>query len=143
MTGRTRAVALAGLLLVAVIVIELPDAELPGRHRPETASPPSRLRPTPAPPRLDSRTINQQDRTNPAQRRREHRDAARRPLLAVLPINLAGVRIGVGGIGADGRTTTIAIDAGRRGRRYAAALFARALAAYGDSGAGYSVRWVR
>lgn len=144
MTRRNRALALAGLFALAVVGLGLPDADLTARpHRELTEYSSPARRPTPVPPRLDRREINTQDRTSAAHRRHELRDTAARPLLAVLPVELASVRIAVDGVAADGRTTTIAIDPGRRSREYAGALYRRALDAYGDPGTAYSVRWVR
>lgn len=144
MTRRTRRLALSGLFVLAVVGLELPDADLKVRPQRElTAHASPARRPTPVPPQLDRQEINEQDRTSAAHRRRELRDAAARPLLAVLPVELAGVRMAVDGIAADDRTTTIAIDPGQRGRAYASALYRRAMTAYGDPGSVYSVRWVR
>lgn len=141
MRQATRLAVLAGLFALAAIALQLPDLQTPPSD-PGVA--PVTPTPTPvatAPEPLTAAQINRQDRTSAAQRRRETRAFDRRPLLAALPIELAGVRIDIAGLAADQRTTILELTPGPRGRAYAWAVYRRALAALGDSGHAYSTRW--
>ena len=103
MNPRLRLAVLAGLFLIAALALQLPEESVHNRVPGPSGAPPRR--PSPAPPRLTGAQINRQDHLRPAQRRRELRDGRTRPLLAVLPLELAGVRIAIAGIAADRRTT--------------------------------------
>lgn len=132
-----RLLAVAVLFAIAAVVLQLPEKQLTlsGKAPADPATPAT------TPPSLTAAQINRQDRVSRAHRRRETRAFDRRPLLAVLPLELAGVRIEIGGLSADGRTTVLTITPGPRGRPYAEHLYWRALSAYGDSGSAYDVRW--
>lgn len=138
MTRAARAVALGVLLLVAAVALRLPDTEFrqprpAARHPTPTASA--------TPPSVSQRETDRQDRVGAAHRRRETRAFDERPLLAALPIRLGGVGIAIEGLAPDGVTTELRVSAGPRGRVYAEALYGRALAAFGDTGGAYEVRW--
>lgn len=138
MSRVARVCVFAALFVGAVVALELPDSGI-------QLSP--RVTPTPMataePPAITAAEADRQDRVGAMHRRREARAFDRRPLLSVLPLELAGVRIRIAGLAADDRTTILSISAGRRGRDFAEALYRRALAAYGDSGDEYTVQWSR
>lgn len=139
MSRPARLAVFAALFVLAVVALELPDATLsPPTRPPDTTAAP---KPTATPPSLTAAEVNRQDRVSATHRRRETRAFDARPLLAVLPLELAGVRIEIAGLAADQHTTILTIGAGPRGRRYALALYRRALAAYGDPGTAYAIRW--
>lgn len=140
MSGRARFLAYSILFVLAAVALQLPDAQLAEPIDSFRPAPPT---PTVTPSPLTSTEVNRQDRVGRAHRRRETRAFDRRPLLAVLPLDLGGVRIEIAGLAEDGKTTILSIAAGARGQRYAEDLYRRALAAYGDSGADYTVRWKR
>jgi hypothetical protein len=140
MTRAARAAALCALLLVAAIALRLPDAEFASR-RPETGE--VTVPRSPTPPVVRAAAANRQDRTRRAHRRRETRAFDGRPLLAVLPLELGGVRITIEGLAADGTTVDLRVSAGPRGQLYARAVYQRALTAFADPGNAYRVRWVR
>lgn len=145
MSRPVRWLAIAGLLLLAAVGLQLPDQGLKPRlpRSEEQPAEPGKSPATPTPPALASAELNRQDRVNRAHRRRETRAFDLRPLLAVLPLELAGVRVDVVGLAADNRTTILEIAAGPRGRAYAEAVYSRTLSAYGDRGTAYTVRWAR
>lgn len=134
-----RSILLVVLLLVAALILRLPDTEFGSPHRPVTEPPIAT--PSATPPLLSAKAADRQDRVDDAHRRRETRAFDDRPLLAVLPVTLGGVRIAIEGLSADGVTTELSISAGSRGREYAEAVYRRALVAFGDSGDAYAVRW--
>jgi hypothetical protein len=138
MSARSRVAVLAGLFLVAAVILEVPDARLNPSAPPAVGD----AKRTP-PPRLSRLQVNRQDRVPEAQRRAAAGDARERPLVSVLPIALGGVRLDLAGVSAGGNRTVITIAPGRRGRAYAAALYRRTLAALGDTGHAYLLRWVR
>ena len=140
MSSRSRFGVLVGLLVVAAVVLELPDEVEQVSSWPPPASGVSKRPPAP---RLSRRQVNRQDRVPAAQRRAEAHDGRERPLVALLPIALAGVRLDLTGVSPNGERTVISIEPGSRGRAYAAALYRRALAALDDGGHAYLVRWVR
>ena len=115
--------------------------EIPPRPAPPAPAGAPAARVTPAPPVLGRETINHQDRTSRARRRREAAAFDARPLLTRLPLELAGVRIDLAGLAPDGHTTTLAIDPGSRSRPFARRVYRRALATYRDPGRSYRLRW--
>jgi hypothetical protein len=140
MHGRGVAIViLASLALAAAALTAPPDTQ---RARPAPTRAVRSLVParTPRPPALARAQLERQDRVDAAQRRREGAALDRRALLAHLPLALAGVTIDIAGLGADGRTTMLELDAGGRSRAYARAIYARALRTYGDSGRAYETR---
>lgn len=143
MTRRARAVALTALVVVAVVVLELPDRTAPPRPVPTArVTPTATATPQGRPPRASRAQIAAQDRLTRAQRARERRLVAARRLLDHLPLELAGVRIHVAGIAPDGRRTLLELRPGPRGRDFALTVYKQALATYGDSGRAYQLHLV-
>jgi hypothetical protein len=132
------------LAAIAATTAAIAFATRPPTTRHDAATPatrtPSR---TPAPPRLDHATLDRQDRRSSQQRRREQRAFDDRPLLAQLPLTLAGVRIDLAGLAADHHDLIVRIDPGARSQAFALAVYRRALQAGGDTGRGYRVEWAR
>jgi hypothetical protein len=137
--------------LIALTVIGLAAASLPATSdRPASPRPsqrdfaatpvPTR---TPVPPRLGRDVIDRQDRSTRRERERESQVFDGRPLLTQLPLELAGVRIDIAGLAADGETTLLSIDPGTRSRAHARAIYRRVLAAYRDTGHAYQLEWTR
>src|SRR4051794_5562011 len=115
-----RLLTLAGLFLVAAVAIEIPDATTdppipPQRSAAATATPPA----------LTPAQTNRQDRVGARHRLREVLAFDGRPLLSLLPIELAGVRIEIAGLAVDRRRTIVSVSAGPRGRDYAETLYRR------------------
>jgi hypothetical protein len=138
MTRRGRTTVLVLLVLAAAAALQRVD-------RPEgEPSPPAATAtrvPSATPTPAAAGQIAAQDRLTPAQRRRDRVALARRRLVEHLPVALAGVRIDVAGIAADGRRTLLELDPGPRGRRFALALYHQALHVYNDPGRDYQLRW--
>lgn len=130
-------VAVLAVLVTAALGLRVPEASI---------SPSPRLRsipqPTPkqSPPKLSAVAIDRQDRVTRAHRDRETRAFDERPLLALLPLELAGVRIEISGLAADGRRTILRVYAGPRTAGFATTVYRRALSAAGDDGAAYELR---
>lgn len=104
MSRRARLLAFAALFVLAVVALQLPETQVPAPSPPSsTATRP----PTSTPPPLVAAQLDQQDRVGRLHRRRETLAFDRRPLLSVLPLELAGVGIEIAGLAADGRTTIL------------------------------------
>jgi hypothetical protein len=97
--------------------------------------------PTPAPPALPVDSLDRQDRTAPRQRRAESHALARRALLTQLPLTRSGVTIELAGLDADGRHALLTIQHPRSSRRYARAIYRRALRTAHDNGHAYRTRY--
>ena len=97
--------------------------------------------PTPAPPALPVHTLDRQDHTAPRQRRAESNALDRRALLTQLPLTRSGVTIELAGLDADGRHALLTIQHPRRSRRYARAIYRRALRTAHDNGRAYHTRF--
>jgi hypothetical protein len=139
MTGRARTTALALLILAAAIVLQRADKP-PDEPSPRPAATTHRV-PAPTPTPATAGQIAAQDRLTPRQRRRDGDALAQRRLIEHLPIALAGVRIDLAGIAADGRRTLLELHPGTRGRRFALALYQQALHVFNDRGRRYQLRW--
>jgi hypothetical protein len=144
---RALLVLAALLTIAAAIALSAQSGKPPTGHAERPGSPattptPAQTR-TPAPPRLDGAAINRQDRTTHQHRAREARAYDTRPLLSRLPLERAGVRIGIAGLAADDHTTVLVIDPGDRSRAHARNVYLRALRAVGDSGQAYVLEWAR
>jgi hypothetical protein len=137
-------IALAVLALAAANLTATSDrpASRPRPSQRDVAATPAPTR-TPVPPKLGRAVIDRQDRSTRRERERESRAFDSRPLLTRLPLELAGVRIDIAGLAADGRTTILSIDPGTRSRAHARAVYEHALAAYRDSGHAYGLEWAR
>jgi hypothetical protein len=133
---------LIGLIVVAAIASALTSGDA-DHSAPATRSRPLAPVGTPATSQLEHAEIDRQDRTTPAQRRREARAFDARRLLTALPIVRAGVRIDIAGLDRDGHTTVLSISAGRRSCARARAVYRRVLAEHGDRGTNYRLRWQR
>ena len=132
---------LLGSMLVGLLVLLSSQDDRDGRRRPESKQPYATR--TPAPPVLDRDAIDRQDRTSTARQRAEARVHDSRPLLTMLPARRAGVRLDIGGLAPDGRTTVLAIDPGSRSRAHARRVLAALLDHTRDRGDGYRLEWVR
>jgi hypothetical protein len=108
-----------------------------------TPAPSPSAEPTPTPPRLERAQINRQDRSSRRHRAREAQVFDARPLLERLPVTQAEVRIDIGGLAADDRTTVLAIDPGRTSRAHARTIYAAALRRTRDPGTAYALEWAR
>lgn len=141
MTRASRRILLAVLVGVAAVGVALDgqDPATPSLPRPAATAQGS-LSSRNAAPRPTRSQVNRQDQVSAAHRRRETRAFDDRPLLAVLPLELAGVKIEITGLARDGRTE-LEVRPGPQGSGYARSLYRRALAVYGDSGNAYTVRW--
>jgi hypothetical protein len=115
--------ALVTILAVAALIVL--GANVLGRDRTNrsitavtaaTSTVASRAVPAPRP---TARQIDRQDRPDPRRQRREARAFDSRPLLAVLPTTLDGVRFEIGGLAAGGRATIIRASARGLGGRAA------------------------
>jgi hypothetical protein len=142
MTGRARTTALALLVLAAATALQRVDRPVsePPPPRPPAATGARVLTPTPRP--ATARQIAAQDRLTPHQRRRDRAALARRRLIEHLPVTLAGVRIAVTGIAADGRRTLLELDPGSRSRRFALALYHQALRVYNERNRDYQLKLI-
>ena len=88
---------------------------------------------------LTAREINRQDHPSRELLRRQQAASRARPMLSALPISSAGVRIAIGGLARDARTTILTLTS-RQGRAHALRVYQRQLRRYGDSGRAYHVR---
>ncbi len=135
------------LIAVAVLAAIAAAVTLGSEQPPQRAASPRRTSTptptvTPSPPALDRAVLNRQDRSDRRHRQREARAFDSRPLLSQFPLELGEVRIDIAGLAADGHTTIVMIDPGRRSHEFAHAVYERALTTYGDSGTAYKVKWM-
>lgn len=128
------------LMLVGLLALLSSDEDRGDRTTTEAKS---RVTRTPAPPPLERDAIDRQDRSSTTRRRAEARVYDSRPLLTLLPATSAGVRIDIGGLAADGRTTILAIDPGPRSRAHARRVLAALFDRTRDRGDGYRLEWAR
>jgi hypothetical protein len=141
----TRALISLGALAAIAVAVTLAARLQPPPRRPSPAA--ATARPAPSPPtsppapRVDRAALDRQDHSPVDQRRRETAAFDDRPLLAQLPLELAGVTIDIAGLAADTTATILRIDPGTRSRAYALGIYRQALAAYGDRGRGYRLEW--
>jgi hypothetical protein len=136
--GRGRVVAGGAACVAVAAAFGLPEAQVVDRP-PQAAGPVPA--PSVAPPVIGREEANRQDRVGRAHRKRETRAFDGRPLLAVLPLKLGGVRIAIAGLAPDGRTAILEVSHGQRAHAYARRVYERALAAVDDDGTAYRVRW--
>ena len=88
---------------------------------------------------LTAAQINRQDHPSRSLVRRQQAASRGRPMLSALPISTKGVRIAIGGLARDGRTTILTLTS-RQGRTHALRVYQRELRRYGDNGHAYHVR---
>lgn len=88
---------------------------------------------------LTAAQINRQDHPSRELLRRQQAARRARPMLSALPISSAGVRIAIGGLARDGRTTILTLTS-RQGRAHALRVYRRELRRYADDGRAYHVR---
>lgn len=139
MTRRMHLGVFAGLFVVAAFAVAIPDQQ--------TVAPPPRKgadrgpdRVGRAAPRLTAREVNRQDRMSQRERRRQLESALTRPLLSLLPLDLAGAHLDVAGIAPSGKVL-LRITPGAQGRADAQATLRRTLEALDDPGTAYEIRW--
>jgi hypothetical protein len=132
---------LLALMLLGLLALLSGQGERGGRRPPESNQ--HHATRTPAPPSIDRAAIDLQDRTSTTRRRAEARVHDSRPLLTMLPARRAGVRVDIGGLAPDGRTTVLAIDPGSRSRAHARRVLAALLDRTQDRGDGYRLEWAR
>lgn len=94
---------------------------------------------TPRPPAPGHAELNRQDRVTRAHQARESRALEDRPLLSELPLELGPVALDAAGLAADGRRTIVTVPG--PDRPMAEAAYRQALAALGDPGSAYELRW--
>jgi hypothetical protein len=142
---RTRALALVVLIAGLAGALQHDDHTAEdARHR--STTPPSSTTPLAraARPRpVTNALVRAQDRPSLHQRQHEAAALQHRRLLDHLPLQLAGVRIEVAGLSADGRRTALLVRAGRHSRRFARTAYRQALHTFDDSGRAYELRWTR
>jgi hypothetical protein len=88
---------------------------------------------------LTAAQINRQDHPSRELLRRQQAASRQRPMLSALPISSDGVRIAIGGLARDERTTILTLTT-RRGRAHTLRIYRRQLRRYGDNGHAYRVR---
>lgn len=132
---------LFGIVLLGVVALLVTSGRDHGGREPDRGSPPAAV--TPSPPELRSETLNRQDQVSRARQRVESEVFDARPLLSQLPITRAGVRVDVGGLAPDDRTTILAVDPGTRSRAHARDALERRLRRARHRGHGYRLEWTR
>jgi hypothetical protein len=134
--------AIVALLVVAAVASSLASHDDDDRT-PRRAEPRHEAVTTPAAPKLRPRDVDRQDRTSDSHRDREARAFDDRQLLTALPIERDGVRVDIGGLAADKRTTVLIVSVGGRSRAFAREVYRRLLREHGDERTNYRLRWQR
>jgi len=133
--------ALLATLVIAAVAVAGVTLLAGGKQGQRTMPPTSgtatvALQPVPAP-WLTEEQINRQDASDARRQREEARVFDGRPLLNALPTIVQGVGLDIGGLGSDGHTTIIRVDARGLGRRRARIAYATLRRRTGDRSRSY------